>query len=80
MQMEIYKERYYLLWTLREIQGMFNAENDVNVSYHSMRQLVADTKIILICEKMKEDDCRCEKCENVELMLQSFKNVLLKTK
>ena len=77
---KIYKKRYYLLWTLREIQGVINDENDVKVSYHSVRQLVVDTKNILTSEKMNEDDCRCEKCENVELMLKSFKNVLLKNK
>ena len=44
----------------------------------AVQQYVANTKNIFTSEKTPEDDCSCHKCENVELMLISMKNTLLK--
>ena len=76
----VYAEKYYLLWNLREIVTMFNSDQNENASYYTLRQVVAETKNIFKSNNMKDDDCCCSKCENVELMLNAIKNTLIKNK
>ena len=73
-------EKNFLLWNLREIVAMFNSDQNENASYHSLCQKVAATKNIFSSNNMKDDDCRCSNCENVELMLNAIKNALIKNK
>ena len=76
----VYAEKYYLLWNFREIVTMFNSDQNENPLYHTLRQAVAETKNSFTSNNMKDDDCRCSKCENVELMLNAIKNALIKNK
>ena len=76
----VYAEKYYLHWNLREILTMFNSDQNENASYHTLHQVVAETKNIARSNNMKDDDCRCSKCENVEMMLNAIKNALIKNK
>ena len=59
---------------------MFNSDQNKNASYHTLRQVVAETKNIFTSNNMKDDDCRCSKCENLELVLNAIKNALIKNK
>ena len=59
---------------------MFSSDQNENASYRSLRQVVAGTKNIFTSNNMKDDDCHCSKCENVELMLNIIKNALIKNK
>ena len=40
----VYAEKYYLLWNLREILTMFSSDHNGNTSYHTLCQVVAETK------------------------------------
>ena len=59
---------------------MFNPDQNENGSCHNLHQVVAETKNIFTSNNMKDDDCRCSKCENVELMLNAINNALIKNK
>ena len=59
---------------------MFNPDQNENGSYYNLHQVVAETKNIFTSNNMKDDDCRCSKCENVELMLNAINNALIKNK
>ena len=73
----VYTEKYYLLWNLREIATMFNSDQNENVSCHTLRQVVSETKNIFISNNIKDEDHCCSKCEDVELMLNVIKNALI---
>ena len=64
------------------IQGMvelFNIENPLEkVSYYVVHQLIKNEKHLFKIGKSKDDDCRCEKYENVELLLSGIKQSLKK--
>ena len=77
---KIFVEKYYLLWNLREVVSIFNAEQADKAPYHTAQKIVAETKNIFTNSNMKEDDCRCTKCENLELMLIAIKHSLRKNK
>ena len=76
----VYAEKYYLLWNLREILTMFSSDHNGNASYHTLCQVVAETKNIFTSNNMKNGDCHCSKCENVEMMLNAIKNAFIKKK
>ena len=76
----VYTEKYYLLWNLREFVTMFNSDQNENASHHTLRQVVAETKNIFTSNNMKDNDCCCSKCENLELMLSAIRNALIKNK
>ena len=76
----VYAGKYYLLWNLREIVTMFNSDQNKNASYHTLLQVVGETKNIFTSNNMEDDDCHCSKCENVELILNAIKNALIKNK
>ena len=59
---------------------MFNSDQNENASYHTLRQVVAETKNIVRSNNMKDDDCHCSECENVKMMLNAIKNALIKNK
>ena len=61
----VYAEKYHLLWNLREIVTIFNSDQNENTSYHTLHQVVPETKNIFTNNNMKDDDCCCSKCENV---------------
>ena len=76
---KIFKPRDYLLWTYKEIVGLYNLENELQITYHTIQTIVSEEKHFLSASSTPEDDCRCEKCENVELLLHSVKKCLAKT-
>ena len=73
---KIYKSKHYLLWTLKELVEIFNIDNSIQASYYFMQKTVESEKHIFKIGDTAEDDCRCDKCENVELLLISVKNTL----
>ena len=74
-----YKLKHYLPWSFREIVQMFNAEYDFEISYHTVQQLVSTEKYFLTANETPDDDCRCEKWENSELLLIAIKASLSKS-
>ena len=70
-----YKSKHYLLWTIREILDLFHKEH-VNTTYYAIHQVIANEKHICKVGDAADDDCRCEKCENVELLLTAIKQSL----
>ena len=66
-----------MLWTLKEIVSMFNSEHDQS-SYYTVQKIISEGKHLLQSARTPEDDCRCEKCENVELLLKAIKTSLNK--
>ena len=67
-----------MLWTLKEIVSMFNSEHDDEISYYTVQKIISEGKHLLQSARTPEDDCRCEKCENVELLLKAIKTSLNK--
>ena len=50
------------------------------IKYHTVQKIVAETKNIFTNSNIKEDDCRCTKCKNLELMLITSLHSLRKSK
>ena len=58
---------------------LFNIENLLEkVSYYVVQQIIKNEKHLLKIGESKDDDCRCEKCENVEFLLSGIKQSLKK--
>ena len=76
---KVYKPKHYLLWSLKEVVEMFNNEHDFSITYYNLQKLLKLEKHILLSTQTPEDDCRCEKCENSELLLTSIKGTLIKS-
>ena len=58
---------------------LFNIENLLEkVSYYVVQQIIKNEKHLLKIGESKDDDCRCEKFENVELLLSGIKQSLKK--
>ena len=48
------------------------------MSYYAVQQIIKNEKHLFKIWESKDDDCRCEKCENVELLLSGIKQSLKK--
>ena len=60
---------------------LFNTENPLEkVSYYVVQQIIKNEKHLFKIGESKDDDCRCEKCENVELLLSGIKQSFKKKK
>ena len=58
---------------------LFNIENPLEkVSYYAVQQIIKNEKHLFKIGESKDNDCRCEKCENVELLLLGTKQSLKK--
>ena len=76
---KIYKSKHYLLWTIQDMVELFNIENSLEkVPYYLVQQIIKNDKHLFKIGESKDDDCRCEKCENVELLLSGIKHSLKK--
>ena len=64
IQKKMIVEKCYLLWNLRGVVSIFSAEQVDKVSYHTIQKIVAETKNIFTNSNLKDDNCRCTKCEN----------------
>ena len=71
--MSFFKLRHYHLWTYKDIFGLYSSENELQITYHTIQKIVSEEKHFLSASSTPEDDCRCEKCENLELLLHSVK-------
>ena len=58
---------------MRELVVMFNEENSDATNYKQIQQVISTEKHILEVGEKNEDDCRCKKCENTELLLAVIK-------
>ena len=76
---KVCKPKHYLLWSLKEVVDMFNNEHDFNITYYNLQKLLKLEKHLLLSSQTSEDDCRCEKCENSELLMTSIKGTLIKS-
>ena len=71
---KIYKSKHYLLRTIQDMVELFNIENLLEkVSYFVVQQIIKNEKHLFKTGESKDDDCRCEKCENVKLLLSGIK-------
>ena len=70
---KIFKPRHYDLWTYKEIVGLYNSENELQITYYTIQKIVSEEKHFLSASSTPEDGSRCEKCENLELLLHSVK-------
>ena len=79
----MYKPKDYLLWTLREVQEMFNEElyNEnllksrfqETLKFSSLYHFIKENKEIYYQQKIPQLTCLCEKCENFELLREGIK-------
>ena len=79
----MYKPKYYLLWTLREVQEMLNEElyneNSLKsrfketLKFSSFYHFIKENKEIYYQQKIPQLTCLCEKCENFELLREGIK-------
>ena len=76
--MKIFREKHYLRWTIDEAVSMYNIgkEEDDQVSRYRIHKVASKNKHIKFAAEKPDDDCRCEQCENVDLILDSIHNVL----
>lgn len=74
----MYKPKHYLRWTLDEIVSMFNTEkeDDAKVSYYRVNKVASVNKHIKLSSEKPDEDCRCEMCENVDLLLDVISKTL----
>ena len=68
-----FKAHHYPLWIYKVIVCLYNSENELQITYHIIQTTVSEQKHFLSASSTPEDDYRCEKCENVELLLHSVK-------
>ena len=73
-----YQPHHYMLLTFKEIVSMFNSEHDDQITYCTVQKIISEEKHLLQSAQTPEDNCRCEKCENVELLLKAIKTSLNK--
>ena len=58
---------------------LFSVENPLDeVSYYEVQQIIKNEKHLFKIRESKDDDYRCEECENVELLLSEIKQSLKK--
>ena len=67
-----------MLLTFKEIVSMFNSEHDGQITYYVVQKIISEEKHFLQSAQTPEDNCRCEKCENVEVLLKAIKTSLNK--
>ena len=77
---KVYRAKHYLLYTFNELVSLYNEENDDEITYHQIREIVAGENHLVVQGKTPEDDCRCETCENGELFLEAVKRYFTKEK
>ena len=78
---KIYKSKHYLLWTFKELVELYNTDHDDGsdgISYYFFRSTVKAEKPIFKVSDTAEDDCRCEKCEKLELLLIGIRRAIHK--
>ena len=78
---KIYKSKHYLLWTFKELVELYNTDHDDGsdgISYYFLRSTVKAEKPIFKVSDTAEDDCRCEKCKNLELLLIGIRRAIHK--
>ena len=76
---KIYKSKHSLLWTIQNMVELFNIENLLEkVLYYVVQKIINNEKHLFKVGESKDDDCRCEKCDNVELLLSGIKQSLKK--
>ena len=73
-----YQPHHYIFWTFKEIVSMFNSEHDDQITDYTGQKIISHEKHLLQSAWTPEDDCRCEKCENVEFLLKAIKTSLNK--
>ena len=79
MNDKIYKSKHYLLWTIQDMVELLNIENPLEkVSYYVVQQIIKNEKHLLKKGESNDDDCRCERWENVVLLLSGIKQSLKK--
>ena len=70
-----------MLWALKELLELYNADRDegsYEISYYFLRLTVEAEKHIFKVNDAAEDDCRCEKSENLELLLIGIRQAIHK--
>ena len=80
----MYKPKYYLLWTLREILAMLNEElcNENSfklkfkeiLKFSSLYHFIKENKEIYYQQEIPQLTCLCETCENFELLCEGIKH------
>ena len=62
------------MWTIQNMVELFHIENLLEkVSYYVVQKIIKNENHLFKIGESKDDDCRCEKCENVELLLSGIK-------
>ena len=59
---------------------MFSSEQDDQITSYTVQKLISAEKQLMQSSRTPEDDWRCEKCENVELLLKAIKTSLNKAR
>ena len=79
MNDKICKSKHYLLWTIQDMVELLNIENPLEkVSYYVVQQIIKNEKHLFKIGESNDDDCRCERWENVVLLLSGIKQSLKK--
>ena len=86
---KIYKTKHYLLWTLRDLYQMMNRDDDLDaitmsfkskfnaeIKFSTLHRFIKGEKHILYQQDIPEVSCLCQKCENLELLIQGIKGTL----
>ena len=57
---------------------MFNSEHDDQITYYTVQKRISEEKHLLQSAQTPEDDCRCERCDNMQLLMKAIKTSLNK--
>ena len=56
--------------------SLYNEESEEKTSYYKVRDVVNTEKQFILQGDTPDDDCRCETCENSQLLLHAIKSYL----
>ena len=69
----MFKPKHYLFHTIRKVVAAQNKEHQEPITYYQVRDVIANERNIVTQALTPVDHCRCEMCENGELLLEAIK-------
>ncbi|XP_014672322.1 PREDICTED: uncharacterized protein LOC106812853 [Priapulus caudatus] len=72
-----YKTKHYLFWTLNELVQILNADSykdkfGEEIKFSTLHRLIKATKHVLYQQDIPHQSCLCDRCENLELLIQGI--------
>lgn len=86
---KMFKTKYYLMWHIRDLMSMLNMEDHPDaiaksfkakygseISFSTLHRFIKNERHIYYQKDIPEVSCLCQKCENLELLVEGVKSFL----